>query len=766
MSEPLTGNARVAADLAAAGFSVFPCEEDGPPGFIKKPKPGVFWRSASTTDKTKVAHWWRRWPSAAIGFDLAKSGMLVVDADRHDANHDGVAAIAALFHEHGFDPDQCPLVATPNAGTHYWFRQPPGKALGNSEGRLKGRGINIRGAGGYVLAPGTVMADGRRYEAFGDLIDAPVIPDWLVSLIEAPAHDIAPRPVLVPAGERPSDERIAAYVNAAVEAELEAVRSAPRGGRNNQLNASAFALGQLVGAGLLGEGEVAALLENAAQGLAADDGPASVRKTISSGLRSGIKDPRQMPESEYRTVSAEDYAAAERLRVGMAKVTTSNAPVPRGFDPKTGEEVTTSSEPGAVAQFDLPDHMMRPPGIVGELTDWICEWTAEPIRIHALGAALTIVGTLLGRKVYTRTRPSSTALYVGAIAPSGMGKQHPMDCIRLALDEVCGNGAMHMGWNVSLPAIVVALQSQASKVMIADEFADKLIGLRSRNASTSQMAISEGLRSLWGTNTGTYSPDVSLNRGDNKIMRPALSFYGASTVRDFARSLISKDVTNGLFNRFLLMPRFGEVEKGRDRDGVMSLPTALKTSLQWLNNCLPPMQITLAQRGDGYPVPALVPFDAEAEQLNEANKAVQQDMLRASEQDEVLMLYGRFAEQIKRVATIVACGRSPSDIAGAVITAEDMVFAQQIVQFGTDQFVRMVRQDMVENWIEANRQKVLGVIRTAGQVQRSELLRKVRNVKGKEIDEILSLLKQAECIVELKVETSGRSFTAYRHLRD
>src|SRR5690606_6380828 len=186
-------------------------------------------------------------------------------------------------------------------------------------------------------------------------------------------------------------------------------------------------------------------------------------------------------------------------------------------------------------------------------------------------------------KVYSRVRPTSTALYIGAIAPSGMGKQHPQDCIRLALDEVCGGPMQHMGWNVSLPAIVVALQSNASKVMIADEFADKLIGLRSKNASTSQSAISEGLRSLWGTNTGTYSPDVSLNRGDGNIMRPCLSFYGASTVKDFARSLVSKDVTNGLFNRFLVLPRFGDVERRAEREGVMTLPPALKDRLCWLS---------------------------------------------------------------------------------------------------------------------------------------------------------------------------------------
>lgn len=763
--EPV-GNARVAADLAAAGFSVFPCHSGGEQA--KRPMPGVFWRSASTSDRIKVERWWRRWPDAAIGLDLAKSGLIVIDADRHGED-DGVAAIAELMHQHQFDPNDAPVVGTPNAGTHFWFRQPPGSALGNARGSLP-PGIDVRGAGGYVIAPGTVMADGRRYEVFGSIVDAPVLPDWLVTMIAAPVRQV--ERVLVPASDAPSDDRIRAYVDRALEQELDAVRSAPRGQRNHQLNRSAFSLGQLVGAGWIGEATVAAMLENAADTLAKDDGPASVRKTIRSGLQSGAKDPRQMPESEFQTISAEDYEASARLFAGMSKRITQSASIPAGFDPQTGEESITPSGPigGAVHQFDLPDSALRPMGVVGELVDWICDWTSEPIRIHALGAALVIVGTLLGRKVYTRTRPSSTALYIGAIAPSGMGKQHPQDCIRLALDEVCGNGSMHMGWNVSLPAIVVALQHQASKVMIADEFADKLIGLRSKNATTSQSAISEGLRSLWGTNTGTYSPDVSLNRGDHKIMRPAMSFYGASTNKDFSRSLVSKDVTNGLFNRFLLLPRYGAVEKRREIEGVIALPEKLKERLQWLHQCLPPMQLTLAQRGDGYPTPLLVPFSAEAEAMNEANKALQASMLLAADQDDALMLYGRYAEQIKRVATVVACGRCAANLTATEITAGDMQFAETLVRYSIDQFITIVRRDMVESWVQAQHKLVLGIIRAAGEISRNELIRRVDGrIKGRDVEELIKTLLGGENIVGLRVEPGakgGRPKEVYRYLRD
>ena len=167
----------------------------------------------------------------------------------------------------------------------------------------------MRGAGGYVIAPGFTLDDGRMYEGIGALIDAPVLPDWLAGIITARVA-VPPRPV--PVAERPSDERVAAYVDSALQSELDAVRYAPKGQRNNQLNTSAFSIGQMVAAGWIGEGEVTALLENAASNLAHDDGLPAVQKTIRSGLRSGMREPRQMPDGGYALTEV-DTAVADRL---------------------------------------------------------------------------------------------------------------------------------------------------------------------------------------------------------------------------------------------------------------------------------------------------------------------------------------------------------------------------------------------------------------------------------------------------------------------
>jgi hypothetical protein len=79
------------------------------------------------------------------------------------------------------------------------------------------------------------------------------------------------------------------YAAVALESETDRVARAPVGTRNDTLNRSAFALGRLVGAGLLDGPRAAAELESAARyaGLSR----AEARRTIRSGMSAGRRQP-------------------------------------------------------------------------------------------------------------------------------------------------------------------------------------------------------------------------------------------------------------------------------------------------------------------------------------------------------------------------------------------------------------------------------------------------------------------------------------------
>jgi Bifunctional DNA primase/polymerase, N-terminal len=273
--------ALAALSYAAKGWRVFPCLPSG-----KQPLT-LHGLKEATTDPEQIRAWWRKWPDANVAIATgAASGVFVVDLDY---DHDGLDSLVQL--EAGKPKGLVTLeCATGGGGSHLYFTWPLGFEIRNSAGKL-GKGIDIRGEGGYVVAPPSLHKSGQRYQwctAYPEPIDPP---SWLLSALTQPT-DLQPR------GSRP---RLATafvpkgqggrYAQKALQNELDILQATPQGQRNDQLNRSAFSLGQLVGAGKLSAELVIDELLNA--GLAIGLAENETRNTIKSGLAKGINHPRE-----------------------------------------------------------------------------------------------------------------------------------------------------------------------------------------------------------------------------------------------------------------------------------------------------------------------------------------------------------------------------------------------------------------------------------------------------------------------------------------
>jgi Bifunctional DNA primase/polymerase, N-terminal len=87
-------NLQVALDHAAAGMPVFPVRVlRGPNGKWQKRPAIKGWQQAATLDVGQIGRWWSEFPEALPGIELSRSGLFVVDADRHDSDADGVIPI-------------------------------------------------------------------------------------------------------------------------------------------------------------------------------------------------------------------------------------------------------------------------------------------------------------------------------------------------------------------------------------------------------------------------------------------------------------------------------------------------------------------------------------------------------------------------------------------------------------------------------------------------------------------------------------------------
>lgn len=323
---PGAGNVHVALKFAAAGIAVFPCWEAagfdarGNPKKAKEPYTLHGFKDA-TINEFQVRQWWKEHPYAIVGIACGAAGLFVVDCDVKNKNADGdpingINSYIEIAKKLGIEPTHTATISTPSGGLHSIYAMPESSAM--PDGKLPRSstnaktGIDTRGDGGYIFAPGSVMADGTRYAAIGpDLLalrrarKLPVMPLGLPDAVrpqkaagkplDAPAAAPGPPPSAAAQPPRsPATARELIVAKAALADECTAVAASPSGGRNDRLNIAAHSIGTLIGAAWLdrptAEGALfAAAVQN---GSVADDGEQQARATMRKGIDAGILKPR------------------------------------------------------------------------------------------------------------------------------------------------------------------------------------------------------------------------------------------------------------------------------------------------------------------------------------------------------------------------------------------------------------------------------------------------------------------------------------------
>lgn len=168
--------------LLRRGWSIIPCRAGSKIPFVGWGP----WQKSPPTEQ-EVRGWWVRWPDANAAIVTgAVSGLVVVDIDP-----DKGGQIADIDEVTGI------VVKTGGGGWHLYYKH-PGHDVGNRAGLRPG--IDIRGDGGYVIAPGSLHESGELYSFLTDgpttecplWVSAPVVRDerppgedkWLTRLLE------------------------------------------------------------------------------------------------------------------------------------------------------------------------------------------------------------------------------------------------------------------------------------------------------------------------------------------------------------------------------------------------------------------------------------------------------------------------------------------------------------------------------------------------------------------------------------------------------
>jgi hypothetical protein len=354
------------------------------------------------------------------------------------------------------------------------------------------------------------------------------------------------------------------------------------------------------------------------------------------------------------------------------------------------------------------------PGVVGDVVEWIVGGANRPNRMMALGSALVTVGTLIGHRVQGPTR-SATHLYVICLAPTGAGKDWPLQSGPKLLDDMGRSDLLGMGSWASAPGFINRLKRSALMVCYMDELGDELakVNAKSGGGGVWLTAIIGLLKQCYNA-FGQIQTAEKVEAESVRIVWPAVSILGVATPQKFFGALGAEDLESGFANRLLILP-FEHYRKPPEQtppDGADEPPRALLDALRALPKRVEPdvLDATIGV-GGGKVAPAKPPLISIGwgEGAAEVYKAFSREIDALVEGDQSRYeLSQRACENAVRIATIVAVGRG-SPFVDCEDIERGIVLARQSLEAacgGVEKYMRKYSEfpqfcDKVLEWLKA-----------------------------------------------------------------
>ena len=409
-------------------------------------------------------------------------------------------------------------------------------------------------------------------------------------------------------------------------------------------------------------------------------------------------------------------------------------------DPETGEVSQPSVQVGA----GFPDALTRPPGLLGRIVDWIEATAKRPNRTLALGAATSVLGTLMGRRVAGPTM-SGTHLYTVALAPTGAGKDHNLRVIDPLLKAANAGHLVGPDEFMSQSAVVNLLQRAPLALCAMDEIGAYLARIGHRKASPHEKSMTKILRTAWGVSFNSMRTPEWGARPSEEIQAPALSIYGVSTPAEFFEALQAGDVINGFLNRFLLLE---SEEKAEPRNPTLSAlrPTAVLAA-ELASFYAGAIALTEADLAHPLEVtPKVLGWGPGGEDVFSALCVAVAEIER---DDALRPFYARTGEMAVRLATIRAAGRF-----SATVDEGDMAWGRDVALWSAARMATLAGEHMAGNEFAGYGNRIVRFMRKRQvPVTRREILTHLKGeLRVKEVNDLMEMLVESGRVVASKRE--------------
>jgi hypothetical protein len=416
--------------------------------------------------------------------------------------------------------------------------------------------------------------------------------------------------------------------------------------------------------------------------------------------------------------------------------------VPDAPSTPAAEAEPTAREPKP-GQDPLEPHT-HVPGAVGNIIDWITSTARRPNRVLALGAAITIVGTLIGRRVAGPTR-SATHLYVVSVAPATAGKDHPRRCILPLMESALAGAHVHLGDITSQQGFNRALRANPLTIVVLDEIAGFLGRITDPRSSHWERRLAEKLREQWSCSFGAIGTMTSAEQSDIHIQCPAMSIFGTSTNAEFWTVMQGSQVENGLFSRFLALESSAQAPDRDSPGDPLQVPKLLAARLAELH-CWGGGRLAMAQLSDPgvHFRPEVLPWTGR--EARDCYQKLVRWAEREVEDDSRKQAYlGRVAETAVRLATIRAAGRTGP---GARVDPADMVWGADVASIAFTSMMERSIDNLPLNARGEFVERLLQIIEHRKTITRRELQQRIKGCyRTQEVADMLKSSIEAGRIV-------------------
>lgn len=215
----------------------------------------------------------------------------------------------------------------------------------------------------------------------------------------------------------------------------------------------------------------------------------------------------------------------------------------------------------------LDDIYTIPPGLVGEIAQFIYAQSPRPVPEIALVGALGLMAGIVGRAYNV----SSTGLnqYILLLAPTGTGKEAIASGVDKLISAVLktvpsANDYIGPGEIASPQALSKHFSSHPSKsfVSMVGEFGIYLQQMASMNAAPAQIGLRRMLLDLYNKSGEgkVLRPSIYSDKDKNthSVLAPSLTIMGESTPEKFYEGLHEGMISEGLLPRFTIIEYHGD----------------------------------------------------------------------------------------------------------------------------------------------------------------------------------------------------------------